>query len=215
MKKLCFIFFVFLLGGLGLLLWTPQMPEQVEIRPTAERLVDVPDSAELATFAGGCFWCIENAFENQAGVYESVSGYAGGTEKTATYYEVSGGNTLHREAVQIHYDPEQVSYEELLEIFWRQIDPTDEGGQFADRGFHYSTAIFTHDEEQAEMALESKLALEESDRFEDPIVTEIVTYTTFFLAEEEHQDFALKQQDYYKNYATGSGRVGFIEEEWE
>lgn len=184
------------------------------MKTTEERLNDVPENASLATFAGGCFWCIETAFENQPGVYEAVSGYAGGDESSADYYTVASGMTDHREAVQVHYAAEQISYEELLEIFWRQIDPTDDGGQFADRGFHYTTAIYTHTPEQAELAEASKQTLEESGQFEDSIVTEIVEYSSFFLAEEEHQDFAQKRQEYYQKYKKGSGRADYIEENW-
>lgn len=181
---------------------------------TVDRIQLIPESASIASFAGGCFWCIETAFEGQAGVYEAVSGYAEGEESTAEYYSVASGQTKHREAVQVYYDAEQISYEDLLTIFWRQIDPTDPGGQFADRGFHYSTAIYAHTPEQRNAAEASKAELDASGRFEAPIVTEILPHTTFFLAEEKHQDYARKQREHYQRYKKGSGRADFIETEW-
>lgn len=183
-------------------------------KSTLERLEELPENAQFATFAGGCFWCIETAFDGMEGVYEAVSGYAGGSEADANYYQVARGQTEHREAVQVYYNPELVSYEDLLPVFWRQIDPTDDGGQFADRGFHYTTAIYVEGDEQKTAAEASKKEVEESGRFDQPIVTEIVDFTTFFPAEEEHQDFAQKRQEYYQRYKKGSGRADFIESEW-
>lgn len=175
----------------------------------------IPSTAETAVFAGGCFWCIETAFDGQEGVYDAISGYAGGEESEASYALVSKGNTKHREAVQVYYDPQKISYEKLLDIFWRQIDPTDDGGQFADRGFHYTTAIYYQNEVEESLAKASKEALKISGKFSDPIVTEILPFTTFFKAEEKHQDFAKKQALYYQRYKKGSGRAGFIEDVWE
>lgn len=175
---------------------------------------NITANSQIATFAGGCFWCIDHAFSGRAGILSSVSGYAGGTKETADYSQVCSGKTAHREAVQITFDPTKISYKQLLEIFWQQIDPTDSGGQFADRGHHYSTAIFYHNDEQKSLAEASKQAVHSSGRFTDPIVTEILPYTTFFPAEEEHQNFAAKRAEYYQNYKKGSGRAGFIEENW-
>ena len=174
---------------------------------------EAPNLAQ-ATFAGGCFWCMEPAFEELEGTTEVVVGYAGDTEENATYRKVGSGQTKHREAVQITYDPSQVSYETLLDTFWRQIDPTDDGGQFADRGFQYTTAIYYRTEEQKEAALKSVADLAASGKFEEPIATQVVPYTTFFLAEEYHQDFYKKSSDHYERYKKGSGRADFISENW-
>lgn len=172
------------------------------------------ENTKFATFAGGCFWCIDHAFHGREGIVKSVSGYTGGTKETAGYYQVVSGKTDHREAVQLTYNSEKISYAELLEIFWTQIDPTDDGGQFADRGPQYKTAIYYHDEEQQSAAENSKKALEASGRFKAPIATEILPFTTFFPAEEEHQNFAQKRAEYYARYKEGSGRGGFIAENW-
>ena len=169
---------------------------------------------EVATLAGGCFWCIEGAFEGMEGVAEAISGYAGGTEENPSYEDVAYGKTKHREAVQVYFDPAIVSYKELVDHFWRQIDPTDAEGQFADRGFQYSTAIFYHNEEQKKIAEESKKKLEESGKFQMPIETQILPFTTFYEAEESHQDYAQKRAVQYKLYEEGSGRAGFKRDVW-
>jgi peptide methionine sulfoxide reductase msrA/msrB len=171
-------------------------------------------SAARATFAGGCFWCVEHAFEDLDGVVEVVSGYAGGKEKNPTYEEVSSGATGHAEAIQIRYDPSRITYEKLLDVFWRQIDPTDPGGQFVDRGRQYRTAVFYHDDEQRRLAEESKAALERSGRYDRPLVTEIVPVRTFYRAEDHHQDYAAKNPIRYKFYRHGSGRDQYLREVW-
>ncbi len=170
---------------------------------------------DVATFAGGCFWCMEAAFEAREGVVEAVSGYSGGTVEDPTYEQVCSGQTGHLEAVQVYYDPEKVSYGELLEVFWRSIDPTDEGGQFADRGSQYGTAIFYHDEGQRLSAERSKGELESSGVFDEPIVTEIRPFEVFYEAEEYHQDYYRKNVLRYNSYKRLSGRQGFIEETWK
>jgi len=175
----------------------------------------VLDGYEVATFAGGCFWCMEAAFEATDGVAESISGYSGGTEVNPTYEAVSRGRTGHLEAVQVYYDSDVVSYDELLQVFWRNIDPTDEGGQFVDRGSQYETAVFYHDDNQRVLAEASKTELEASDRFDDPIVTQILEFTTFYEAEEYHQDYYKKRVLNYELYSRASGREDFIEEHWE
>ena len=139
-----------------------------------------PDHLAQATFAGGCFWCTESDFEKVKGVVEVVSGYTGGHKEDPNYREVSAGTTGHTEAIQVTYDPQQVSYEELLDVFWRHIDPTDAGGQFVDRGSQYRSAIFYHNETQKQLAEKSKQALEKSGRFSKPIVTEIQKLERFF-----------------------------------
>ncbi|HMA06062.1 MAG TPA: peptide-methionine (S)-S-oxide reductase MsrA [Methanomicrobiales archaeon] len=167
-----------------------------------------------ATFAGGCFWCMQPPFRMIDGVVDVVSGYAGGTKENPTYDEVSSGTTGHLEAVQVTYDPARVSYDTLLDTFWRQIDPTDPGGQFADRGSQYRTAIFYHDEEQKRLAEASKKRLEASGKFPAAVATEIRPYTNFYPAEEYHQDYDRKNPERYHQYKVLSGRERFIEKTW-
>jgi peptide methionine sulfoxide reductase msrA/msrB len=176
--------------------------------------VETIEGGELATFAGGCFWCMEPPFEHLDGVLEVLSGYTGGPEVDPTYEQVSSGRTGHLEAIQIRFDPARVSYRELLDVFWRQIDPTDPGGQFADRGSQYETAVFYHDEEQRRLAEESKEALAENWRFDRPIVTEIRPAGPFYPAEEYHQDYYEKNPFRYKMYRKGSGRESYLEKTW-
>ncbi|RMG69861.1 MAG: peptide-methionine (S)-S-oxide reductase, partial [Nitrospirae bacterium] len=173
------------------------------------------DRYEKATFAGGCFWCMEKPFEQLKGVVEVVSGYTGGEKKNPTYEEVSSGTTGHREAVQVIYDPKVISYQELLEVFWRQIDPTDPDGQFVDRGSQYTTAIFYHNPEQKRLAEESKRILSESGIFKKPIVTEILPASEFYPAEGYHQDYYKKNPYRYRIYRFGSGRDRFLDAIWK
>jgi peptide methionine sulfoxide reductase msrA/msrB len=172
------------------------------------------EGLEYATFAGGCFWCMEPPFENLDGVHEVIAGYTGGDTKDPSYEEVSSGETGHYEAIQIMYDPERITYEELLEVYWRQIDPTDAGGQFVDRGTQYRTAIFYHNQQQKELAEESRRRLEESGRYDKPIVTEILPYQEFYPAEDYHQDYYRKNQDRYEYYQQNSGREDYLKEKW-
>ncbi len=167
-----------------------------------------------ATFAGGCFWCMQPPFQQIDGVTEAVAGYAGGIKENPSYEEVSSGKTGHLESVQVTYDPEKVSYGNLLDVFWTQIDPTDQEGQFADKGPQYRTAIFYHDEEQKRIAEDSKKKLDESGKFKKPAATEIRPFTTFYPAEEYHQDYAKKKPQEYHRYKTNSGREAFIEKTW-
>jgi peptide methionine sulfoxide reductase msrA/msrB len=167
-----------------------------------------------ATFAGGCFWCMEYPFEQMDGVIDVVSGYTGGHKENPTYRQVTSGRTGHYEAVKVTYDPERVTYSELLDVFWRQIDPTDAGGQFVDKGSQYLTAIFYHDEEQRRLAEKSKKELDRSGRYDKPIVTEIKKASTFYMAEEYHQDYYKKSEARYKNYRFFSGRDQFLEAVW-
>ena len=166
-----------------------------------ESMKDVPEDAKIATFAGGCFWCMEPAFENIEGVYRVIPGYTGGEEERPDYTDVASGKTGHREAVQVYYDPRETDYADLLEVFWSQIDATDAGGQFQDRGHQYSTAIFYHDEEQRQKASESKEALEQ--RSEEPVMTEILQAGEFYAAERYHQGFAKKHPLRYRMYRKG------------
>lgn len=169
---------------------------------------------ELATFAGGCFWCMVTPFDQLPGIKKVVSGYTGGHKPNPTYQEVCSETTGHAEAVQITFDPAVFPYEKLLDTFWQQIDPTDAGGQFHDRGASYRTAIFYHNEEQRKKAEASKEALEQSGRFSRPIATEIVPASEFYEAEEYHQDYYTKNPLRYKMYRKGSGRDAFIEQHW-
>ncbi|HZH58535.1 MAG TPA: peptide-methionine (R)-S-oxide reductase MsrB [Metabacillus sp.] len=170
---------------------------------------------ELATFAGGCFWCMVQPFDELPGIESVISGYTGGEKENPTYEEVCSNTTGHLEAVQITFNPNIFPYEKLLELFWQQIDPTDEGGQFYDRGESYRTAIFYHSEEQRRLAEQSKENLEKSKRFSKPIVTIIREAKPFYPAEDYHQDFYKKSTGRYKQYRTGSGRDRFIEQHWK
>jgi peptide methionine sulfoxide reductase msrA/msrB len=169
---------------------------------------------ETATFAGGCFWCSESDFVKLPGVVEVISGYTGGSKANPTYQEVSSGGTGHYEAVQVLYDPEKVTYRELLNAYWRHVDPTDSGGQFVDRGPQYRTAIFYHNDEQKRQAEASKAELARSGRFGKAVVTPIVPLTTFYKAEDYHQDYFKKSALRYKAYRQASGRDQFIEKIW-
>jgi peptide methionine sulfoxide reductase msrA/msrB len=169
---------------------------------------------ETATLAGGCFWCMEPPYEKLDGVREVISGYTGGHKENPTYEEVSSGNTGHTEAVQVMYDRAIISYETLLDVFWRQINPTDTGGQFADRGSQYRTAIFYHSDEQKRRAEQSKEKMEKSGRYEKPLVTEIVPTEVFYRAEDYHQDYYKKNPIRYKIYRYGSGRDQYLDKVW-
>lgn len=167
-----------------------------------------------AVFGGGCFWCMESPFEELAGVIDVRAGYSGGTEADAHYNMVSSGRTDHIESVEVRYDSQKISYNELLDTFWRQIDPTDGGGQFADRGAHYKTAIFYGNEEEKRIAEESKQRLQDSGIFRKPIKTAVVKEEPFYPAEEYHQDYYKKNYAHYSAYKAGSGRKDFVETVW-
>ena len=169
-------------------------------------------SLQKATFAGGCFWCMELAFEHVDGVTQAISGYTGGHKKNPTYGEVVAKTTGHREAVEVTYDPDMVSYEELLETYWKSIDPLDKKGQFADKGFQYTSAIYYHNDEQKKLAETSKQA--KSKMLGQEVVTEIIEASTFYLAEDYHQDYGKKNPGRYKMYYNRSGRPGRLKEVW-
>jgi peptide-methionine (S)-S-oxide reductase len=169
---------------------------------------------EKATFAGGCFWCMEHPFDQIPGVISVTSGYTGGHKKNPTYEEVSAGGTGHAESVQIIYDPSKVTYEKLLDVFWHNIDPTTKDRQFCDRGNQYRSAIFYHNEDQRNLALKSKKELEMSKPFKEPIVTEIVPSTEFYPAEEYHQQYYKKNPIRYKFYRYRCGRDQRLRELW-
>lgn len=171
-------------------------------------------NAMTATFAGGCFWCMEPPFEQLDGVVSVTVGYIGGSKANPTYDEVCTGTTGHAEAVQVVYDPAKISYTQLLEVFWRNVDPTTTDAQFADHGTQYRTAIFYYSEDQKRLAQSSKDALAKSGKFKDPIVTTLEAASPFYPAEEYHQDYSKKNPLRYNAYKYGSGRQGFIEKNW-
>ncbi|UII58707.1 peptide-methionine (S)-S-oxide reductase MsrA (plasmid) [Cytobacillus spongiae] len=170
---------------------------------------------EIATFAGGCFWCMVKPFDELPGIVDVVSGYSGGHLEDPTYEEIKAGHSGHYEVVQITFDPSLFPYERLLELYWPQIDPTDDGGQFHDRGDQYRTAIFYHNERQKKEAEMTKKQIEESGRFKKPIVTQILPASTFYPAEDYHQKFYKKNPAEYKEDRVKSGRDEFIEDHWQ
>jgi len=172
------------------------------------------DPLAKATFAGGCFWCMEKPFDVLPGVISTTSGYTGGQKKDPTYEEVSSGGTGHAESVQVVYDPKKISYEKLLDVFWHNIDPTVRNRQFCDSGTQYRSAIFFHDAEQKRLAEESLKALEKNKPFKEPIVTEITAASTFYPAEEYHQDYYKKNPVRYGYYRSGCGRDARLEQLW-
>jgi len=180
----------------------------------AKNMKNNPAKTAFAVFAGGCFWCTESDFEKVDGVIEAVSGYTGGHIKNPSYYQVSAGGTGHLESVKVIYDPSKVSYEQLLNYFWRHVDPTDPGGQFVDRGSQYRSAIFYANETQKRLAEKSKQQLEASGKFNKPIVTEILPLGEFYPAEDYHQDYYKKNPIRYQYYRYGSGRDQFLKKTW-
>ena len=185
-----------------------------ESQPIMDKKVVIPAYAKKVVFAGGCFWCMEVPFEKLDGVYQVLSGYSGGEKSNPTYSEVSGHKTKHLEVVEVTYDPNIISYNDLLEVYWRSFDPTDAGGSFFDRGHQYTSAIFYSTPEEKRIAEKSKENLQKSGRFKKDIVTPIIPAKPFYPAEEYHQDFYKKSPARYKSYRTGSGRDRFIEKHW-
>ena len=169
---------------------------------------------EKATFAGGCFWCMVKPFDSYDGIQAVVSGYTGGDLENPTYEQVCTNATGHKEAVQITFDSNVFTYERLVELFWMQIDPTDPGGQFYDRGSSYESVIFYHSDTQKEIAEASKTALQTSGKFSKPIVTSIIEAKPFYPAEQYHQDYYKKNPTHYNRYQVGSGRAGFKQKMW-
>jgi methionine-S-sulfoxide reductase len=212
MKKYLWVWvllFVALIASLSYMLFGNKSSEE-----TQKRYAQLQSRSDLkvATFAGGCFWCMEGPYQETGGVEEAIAGFAGGQEVDPSYEQVVSGSTSHRESVQVFYDPKKISYEELLKIYWLQIDPTDAGGQFADRGKQYSTAIFYHDEEQETLAEKSKSERNKSGKYDKEIVTEVLPFSSFYPAEDYHQDYYIKQADSYKRYEILSGRQKYKEE---
>ena len=177
-------------------------------------MVDEKTILERAIFAGGCFWCMEPPFKKLDGVISVTSGYTDGQKVDPTYQEVCSGRTGHTEAIEIVYDPAKVDYEKLLEVFWMNIDPTDGGGQFVDRGTQYRSGIYYLDEKQRKMAEASKQAIGKGGRYDKPVVTEIVAATTFYPAEDYHQDYHKENPLRYNNYRSASGRDMYLDRVW-
>jgi methionine-S-sulfoxide reductase len=173
-----------------------------------------PGTTKAAVFAGGCFWCMQPPYDNAKGVIKTVVGYTGGTAEDANYEKVSAHRTKHREAIEVTYDPAQISYDQLLDIFWRNIDPTQADGQFHDIGLSYQAAIYYGSEDEKKAAEASKEKLGESGKFSKPIVTEILPVQRFYPAEEYHQKYYLKNSADFEAYHVGSGRVSFLEKIW-
>ncbi len=203
---LCILFLSFIFGCQS------SAGDQQEVR---NNMKETTETIRTATFAGGCFWCSQADFEKIPGVVKVTSGYTGGFRENPSYEQVSSGKTGHVEGVQVFYDPSKVTYERLLDAFWMHIDPTDPGGQFADRGSQYRSAIFYHDEEQKWLAEKSREELAKSGRFTKPIVTEIVKFNIFYDAEDYHQGYDRKNPLRYKYYRQGSGRDRFLKNAWE
>jgi peptide-methionine (S)-S-oxide reductase len=180
----------------------------------ASAAAQAPAQTAVATFAGGCFWCMEPPYDKLPGVISTTSGYMGGTVKNPTYEHVSSGRTGHTEVVQVVYDPAKVSYEKLLEVFWRNIDPTVKDRQFCDIGSQYRTGIFYHSDEQKRLAEASKGQVEKTKPFKQPIVTPVQAAGEFWKAEEYHQDYYLKNPVRYSYYRTGCGRDARLKELW-
>ncbi len=207
MKRLVLVFLILLMGIGG-------CQKKDSVRMEVKEMTKENMELNVATFAGGCFWCSEADFEKLPGVIKVISGYTGGEEKNPTYEQVSSGKTGHVEAVQIFFDPARITYEELLDYFWRHIDPTDSGGQFVDRGSQYRSAVFYHNEEQKRLAERSKEDLVRSGKFKKPIVTMIIPFKQFYEAEDYHQDYYKKNSFKYQFYRFNSGRDQFLTETW-
>ena len=203
---------VSLLLALGLGSSWMQLSAETPLAAPAKSMATGPTSK--AVFAGGCFWCVESDFDKVPGVLSTTSGYIGGRSANPTYEQVSSHSTGHAEAVLVEFDPAKVSYERLVQYFWRTIDPTTKDRQFCDSGSPYRTAIFAQDAEQLKIATASRAALEKSKPFKEPVVTEVVMATTFYPAEDYHQDYYLKNPLRYKYYRTGCGRDARLKQLW-
>lgn len=201
--------------GLAFVLRPPSGSATADSRQTAKAHVESPLPGEaVATFAGGCFWCIESDFEQVPGVTRVVSGYTGGELADPSYKQVASGATRHIESVRVYYDPKVITYEGLLQAFWRMVEPTDPGGQFVDRGHQYSTAIFVHNDEQRRLAEQSIKALDTSGRYDKPVATPVRSATKFYGAEGYHQDYYSKNPLRYKFYRRNSGRDRYLARTW-
>ncbi len=214
MNKLYAALLIFLSYFL-LVTFSPKNVDSASTQTAAtKKMSDAAENTETAILAGGCFWCMEHPYEDLPGISKVISGYTGGKKKNPTYKEVASGSTMHVEAVEIYFNPAKISYNDILEIFWRNVDPTDAGGQFVDRGKQYTTGIYYKNERQKQTAQASKEKIANSKRFSKKIVTKIVQAGPFYDAEEYHQDFFKKNYIRYKIYRVGSGRDEFIAKVW-
>lgn len=186
----------------------------IAVAQTETPQAELDRKLEVATFASGCFWCTEADFDKVKGVVETTSGYMGGATPNPTYEQVLTGTTGHAEVLQLKYDPSEVTYEDLLDVYWRNVDPLDGRGQFCDRGSQYRPAIFYHTDEQKRLAEDSKAVLEKSGRFDQPIAVEITAASAFTPAEDYHQDFYLRNPVRYTFYRIGCGRDARLEALW-
>ncbi|HVS66291.1 MAG TPA: peptide-methionine (S)-S-oxide reductase MsrA [Thermoanaerobaculia bacterium] len=198
---------VLVAAGLFLVAWAAATAQ-------TERAEPPPAGLAVATFAGGCFWCMEPPFDALEGVKSTTSGYIGGSKDSPSYREVTSGRTGHTEALRVVYDAQEITYQELLDVYWRNVDPLQDDRQFCDVGSQYRPAIFVHDDEQRRLAEASKKRLDESGRFQHPIVVEIEDAGDFWVAEEYHQDYYEKNPVRYKVYSTGCGRERRLEQLW-
>ena len=215
MKKIAIVLLAGALAALGFLYWTNGADVRAEAVGASKngRTIDM-SRHKVATFAGGCFWCVEAGFEKVPGVVAVISGYSGGDEPNPTYRQVAGGKTGHTEAVQVYYDPAEITYEGLVEALWRNMDPTDNGGQFSDRGRQYRPAIFYHNAEEKKIAEASIARLDKSARYQRPVVIEVTAFKSFHEAEGYHQDYYKKNPIRYRYYTSGSGRTAFLDRIW-
>ncbi len=204
----------FLAGAVLALPIMPALAQTGAPLPGTKATASGPGPTAVATFAGGCFWCMEGPFDKLPGVISTTSGYTGGQKVNPTYEEVSAGSTGHTESVQVKYDPTKVSYDKLLDVFWHNIDPTVADRQFCDRGSQYRSGIFVHDEAQRRAAEASKAAIDKIKPFKEPILTPIVAASQFWPAEEYHQDYYLKNPVRYKYYRAGCGRDARLKQLW-
>ncbi len=217
MKKIFFVFvsLFLVIGGAAFFFWPMSNVSVSDISYTSLQQQVSEHKIQVATFAGGCFWCTESDFEKVPGVIAVFSGYSGGAEIDPTYDDVSAGVTGHIESVQVFFDSEDISYRALLDVFWKHIDPTDAGGQFVDRGGQYQSALFYHTPEQLTLAQETKASLEQSGVFQKAIVTPFLSFQSFYLAEDYHQDYYKKNPVRYNFYRSRSGRDQFLESVWD
>lgn len=197
-----------------LLLLTSFLVACTQAGPDDPAKIVVPPHSAAAVFSGGCFWCIQPPFDKAKGVISTYVGYTGGTAPNPTYEQVSGGDTGHRESLEVFYDPAQISYKQLLDIYWRNINPTQTDGQFFDIGSQYTTAIYYANDQEKQEAIASAEALQKSGKFSAPIATKILPLDKFWPAEQHHQKYSTKNPAHYEAYHVGSGRNDYFQQTW-
>lgn len=214
MKKIVLPAVLLLAVSVGCIVYASAMTKSTTLTTDMTENNTDAQGYKKAYFAAGCFWSAESSFEKRQGIVKVISGYSGGKEVNPTYKQVSSGHTSHREAVEVTYDPKLISYADLLRVFYRTVDPTDAGGQYVDRGLHYTSAIFYTSALEKKTALASKALFEKNGRYSSPIVTAILPYTNFYAAEGSHQDFYKTHKDHYEKYRAGSGRDSYLKKTW-